>query len=217
MKNMLLGHLGDWAIDKNTLAAVKESVPIIADFYRGMGDSSPGDIPVRALISEPLKEVFTCPIFSEKFCEIMRDEIKHMTFIPNSDEDELRQIPECVLDGVILDSVKKAVLSIINPIIFSLWHTMIQDVHVQIANYNPKDKKKGAWHHDRSSDITIVIPLNTGQYKGGGTEFYGRGILPPLPNGHGVIFPAFTHLHRGLSVEGGDRYLMVIWLGAAHE
>jgi predicted 2-oxoglutarate/Fe(II)-dependent dioxygenase YbiX len=58
----------------------------------------------------------------------------------------------------------------------------------------------------------MVVPLNTGKYKGGGTEFFKRGIVDPLPNGSALIFPGFTHLHRGLPVEEGDRYLLVFWL-----
>ena len=212
MKNLLLGRLGAWSIDKNLLPLIRESIPLIKDFYEQKGLGTPKPLPVLSLVKEPLKEVFTCPIFSEKFCEIMRDEINHMTFTPNPNEDEFRQIPECILDGEILKSIEKATLAVINPIIWSLWQRTISDIHVQVAKYNPKDKQKGAWHHDTSSNITIVIPLNTGQYKGGGTEFYGRGSIPPLPNGHGVIFPSFTHIHRGLSVEEGDRYLLVFWL-----
>jgi predicted 2-oxoglutarate/Fe(II)-dependent dioxygenase YbiX len=33
-----------------------------------------------------------------------------------------------------------------------------------------------------------------------------------LPNGHALMFPSFTKMHRGLAVEKGDRYLLVFWL-----
>ena len=42
------------------------------------------------------------------------------------------------------------------------------------------------------------------------------GVVDPLPNGSALIFPSFTHLHRGLPVEEGDRYLLVFWL-VCHE
>ena len=83
---------------------------------------------------------------------------------------------------------------------------------VLLANYNLKDKKQGAWHHDASADISMVVPLNTGEYEGGGTEFFNRGTIYPLPTGNAMIFPSFTHMHRGLPVESGDRYLLVFWL-----
>jgi predicted 2-oxoglutarate/Fe(II)-dependent dioxygenase YbiX len=62
------------------------------------------------------------------------------------------------------------------------------------------------------ADISVVVPLNTGEYEGGGTEFHGLGKLKPLPTGHALIFPSFTKLHRGLPVQSGDRYLLVFWL-----
>jgi len=57
-----------------------------------------------------------------------------------------------------------------------------------------------------------VVPLNTGSYKGGGTEVHNYGTLKPLPSGHALMFPSFTNRHRGLPVDGGDRYLLVFWL-----
>ncbi len=80
-----------------------------------------------------------------------------------------------------------------------------------------KDKKQGAWHHDASADISMVVPLNTGEYQGGGTEFLNRGTVEPLPTGHALIFPSFTHMHRELAVESGDRYLLVFWLKCTEE
>jgi len=217
VKNLLLAHLGDWAVDKETLSKVKKAIPRIKDFYAGKGVHDPQ---VECLAKEVLKEVFTAPIFSDKFCNLVKDEIQNMNFVPNDDEDELRQIPEIILSERLPEfyaSLEKVVKSVINPIIWSIWQRTVEDIHVQVANYNPKGKVKGAWHHDHSSDITIVVPLNTGKYEGGGTEFYNRGSVPPLPNGHGLIFPGFTHLHRGLAVESGDRYLMVFWLKVKHE
>ena len=91
-------------------------------------------------------------------------------------------------------------------------HKSSDPATIQIANYNIVDKKQGAWHHDESADISVVVPLNTGYYKGGGTEFHNYGKLNPIPNGHALMFPSFTNLHRGLPVDSGDRYLLVFWL-----
>jgi len=33
-----------------------------------------------------------------------------------------------------------------------------------------------------------------------------------LPTGNALIFPSLTHMHRGLPVISGDRYLLVFWL-----
>jgi predicted 2-oxoglutarate/Fe(II)-dependent dioxygenase YbiX len=143
----------------------------------------------------------------------------YFDFTPNPEEDELRQIPEIVLEQFAPDiflSMMSVVYSVMNPIFMVLWQRYIETAYsIQIANYNLKDKQQGAWHHDQTADISVVVPLNTGDYKGGGTEFMGRGTIKPLPSGHALIFPSFTHMHRGLEVDKGDRYLLVFWLKTA--
>ena len=95
----------------------------------------------------------------------------------------------------------------------ALWQRDCKDpTTIQIANYNLVDKKQGAWHHDDSAEISVVVPLNTGSYKGGGTAFHNYGEIGPLPTGHALMFPSFINLHKGLPVESGDRYLLVFWL-----
>ena len=224
LKNLLLAYPSDWFLNKKTLEKAKASLPNIVDFYKSGGLEDPKESSLKTLISEPLKEVYTVPLFSEKFCQILLDEInnmqKHFAFTPNPDEDELRQIPEIVLSEKCPDlynSLLHVVESVINPILLTIWNRHVTGGNIQIANYNLKNKKQGAWHHDASSDVSIVVPLNTGDYKGGGTEFLNRGIIKPLPTGSGLIFPSYTHLHRGLAVEKGDRYLLVFWLNSEEE
>ena len=151
---------------------------------------------------------------------MMLDEIenmkRHFNFSPNPDEDNLRQIPEIVLSErcpELYNSMLGVALNVLNPIFMSIWQRYIDSASsIQIANYNLENKKQGAWHHDSSADISVVVPLNTGDYEGGGTEFFNRGVVEPLPRGHALFFPSFTHLHRGLAVGEGDRYLLVFWL-----
>jgi len=141
---------------------------------------------------------------------------KELAFETNQDEDILRQIPEIVLKEQCPELYRNmwfVVRTIINPMIMSIWQRDCEDpATIQIANYNIVDKQQGNWHHDESADISVVVPLNTGGYTGGGTEFHNHGTLKPIPNGHALMFPSFTNLHRGLTVEDGDRYLLVFWL-----
>lgn len=224
MKNLLLAHPSDWFINPEVVRLTRETLPEIKAFYDKDGDCEMGELPLKKIISEPLKEVYTAPIFSEKFVQILMDEIKNMeekiSFVPNDEEDELRQIPEIVLQDKCPElylSMMGVVESIFNPIFMTIWGRHVESGGVQIANYRPEGKRKGAWHHDISSDFTIVVPLNTGEYTGGGTEFMDRGIVQPLPSGSALMFPALTHMHRGLAVESGDRYLMVFWLKCGEE
>ena len=224
IKNILLAYPADWYIQKNTFDAVKESIQPIVDFYEDSGVSPRKNTKLDKIIEEPLKDVYTVPFFSKKFCEILLDEMKnleaHYGFKPNPEEDDLRQIPEITFQDncpQIFQSLMQTIYTIGNPIFLSIWNRHVDSGGIQIANYNLKDKKQGAWHHDASADISMVVPLNTGKYKGGGTEFLKRGTVEPLPTGHALIFPSFTHMHRGLAVESGDRYLLVFWLKCLQE
>ena len=223
-KNILLEHPADWYIDDQTFDAVQHSLSDIVNFYENQGNNNPVKNKLHEVIKEPLKDVYTVPFFSEKFCQILLDEMHNLEdfygFIPNPEEDELRQIPEITLQDncpEIYNSLFQTIYTIGNPIFLNIWNRHVNGGGIQIANYNLKDKKQGAWHHDASADISMVVPLNTGEYKGGGTEFLNRGTVEPLPTGHALIFPSFTHMHRGLSVESGNRYLLVFWLKCMEE
>ena len=223
-KNLLLTYPADWYIQKDTFDAVKDSIAPIVSFYEDSGVEPRKDTKLDKIIEEPLKDVYTVPFFSKKFCDILLDEMKnledHFGFVPNPEEDNLRQIPEITFQDncpQIFQSLMQTIYTIGNPIFLNIWNRHVDSGGIQIANYNLKDKKQGAWHHDASADISMVVPLNTGKYKGGGTEFLKRGTVEPLPTGHALIFPSFTHMHRGLAVESGDRYLLVFWLKCLQE
>jgi len=223
-KNLLLTYPADWYIQKDTFDAVKDSIAPIVSFYEDSGVEPRKDTKLDKIIEEPLKDVYTVPFFSEKFCDILLDEMKnlenHFGFQPNPEEDNLRQIPEITFQDncpQIFQSLMQTIYTIGNPIFLNIWNRHVDSGAIQIANYNLRDKKQGAWHHDASADISMVVPLNTGKYKGGGTEFLKRGTVEPLPTGHALIFPSFTHMHRGLAVESGDRYLLVFWLKCNEE
>ena len=224
LKNLLLANPADWFIEEKTLKLAKSSLPDLIDFYKSEGVEDPKELSLKLIIEEPVKDVYNVPLFSDVFCKLMMDEIenmqKHFSFSPNPNEDELRQIPEIVLNEMAPDlyaSLMNVVFSVVNPIFLTLWNRHVTGGGIQIANYNLKDKKQGAWHHDASADISMVVPLNTGDYVGGGTEFLNRGVVKPLPKGNALIFPSYTHLHRGLPVQSGNRYLLVFWLTTERE
>ena len=223
-KNLLLMYPNDWYVQKETLDAVRNSIQPIVDFYEDSGVNDRKETVLDKIIQEPLKDVYTVPFFSKKFCSVLLDEMhnleRHYGFNPNPEEDNLRQIPEITFQDncpQIFQSLMQTIYTIGNPIFLNIWNRHVDSGGIQIANYNLRDKKQGAWHHDASADISMVVPLNTGDYQGGGTEFLKRGTVEPLPTGHALIFPSFTHMHRGLAVESGNRYLLVFWLKCNEE
>lgn len=220
VKNYLLSMQSHWMINHTTYQAVQDSVPEIIKYKASAGVDSMGKTAVHDVIKRIHPDIYRVPLFRRKFCTLLMKEIGHMQreigFEPNSDEDELRQIPEIVLREhapELYRSMWFVVQTVLNPIFNAIWQRDCKDPStIQIANYNLRDKKQGSWHHDDSADISVVVPLNTGKYKGGGTAFHNYGEVSPLPTGHALIFPSFTNLHKGLPVESGDRYLLVFWL-----
>ena len=220
LKNYLLSMRSHWMINQSLYEAVQESMPDIAKFRASQGQLDLKRTAVQDHVQKIFPDVYRVPLFRRSFCKMLVEEIGHMRqeipFEPNPGEDELRQIPEIVLAEHVPElqrSMWFVVKNVLNPIFWALYQRNCADIgSIQIANYNLQDKKQGAWHHDSSADISVVVPLNTGEYEGGGTEFHQWGTLNPLPTGHALIFPSFTNLHRGLPVVSGDRFLLVFWL-----
>ena len=127
MSNLLLTQPSDWFIKDKTFQAVKDSQLDIVRFLKSQGQEDLGKLPLHAVIDEPIKDVYTAPIFSETFCDIFKDELQnikeHFNSEPNTEEDTLRQIPEIVLQEHIPDlyfSLMSVVSSILNPIFMGL-------------------------------------------------------------------------------------------------
>ena len=220
VKNFLLTIKAEWMLDKTTFELTKDAMSSLKEFQESEGEKDIKNV-LQEYITDHGQDIYSVPLFTKEFCTTMLDEIenmqKHFNFSSNEDEDRLRQIPEIFLQEKcpeLFNSMLGVVLNVMNPIFMSIWQRYCSTAAtIQIANYNVKDKKQGAWHHDQTADISMVVPLNTGDYKGGGTEFHGRTTIKPLPNGHALFFPSFTHMHRGLPVkDNGDRYLLVFWL-----
>jgi hypothetical protein len=220
LKNYLLSMQSHWMINQATYDAIQETVPIVAKYHADAGTEKMAKTPVHRMAKKIYPDVYKIPLFRRQFCKLLVKEIESMRkeigFEGNKDEDTLRQIPEIVLQQQCPDLYRNmwfVAQTVLNPIFMAIWQRSCGDpASIQIANYNLKDKKQGAWHHDESADISVVVPLNTGDYEGGGTEFHNHGAIKPLPTGHALIFPSFTHLHKGLPVGSGDRYLLVFWL-----
>ena len=220
LKNYLLSMQSHWMINQTTYQAVQDTLPMITRFKANQGQVDMGTTPIHKIVKKIYPEIYRVPLFRRQFCKLLVKEIEQMRkeigFVGNDEEDQLRQIPEILLQEQVPELYRNMwliVQTILNPMFNAIWQRDCKDPStIQIANYNLRDKKQGSWHHDDSADISVVVPLNTGKYKGGGTAFHNYGEVAPLPTGHALIFPSFTNLHKGLPVETGDRYLLVFWL-----
>ena len=220
LKNYMLSMQSHWHINQPLYESVQDSLPAIARFKAHRASEDLRKTPLMGHCKRVFPDVFRFPLFRREFCKMLLSEIQNMEieigFEPNQDEDELRQIPEIVLAEHVPELHRAmwfVVQNVLNPMFWCLFGRDCNDVaSIQIANYNLTDKRQGAWHHDESADISVVVPINSGDYEGGGTEFLRYGKVAPIPAGHALVFPSFTHMHRGLPVQSGDRYLLVFWL-----
>lgn len=174
IKNYMLSMQSHWFINQPVYRAVQESIPAIAKYRARKGVDDLENMPIQKLTKKIWPDIYRVPLFRRQYCKMLCEEIDNMRrvigFEPNSDEDELRQIPEIVLKDHVPELYRNmwhVVQNVLAPIIFSLYQREVTEIaSVQIANYNLKDKQQGAWHHDESADVSVVIPLNTGEYKG---------------------------------------------------
>lgn len=222
LKNHLLCVPAEWMLVPEVSESIEQTKPVVKKFMDDMefrNDAQPIDFPVMDHVSSHLPNVYSIPVFSDNFCMMVLDEINHIKktngFSVNENESKDVQIEEFVLSDKSPGwyyTMWQIIAGKINVVFSALFNKIVTDGVIQLANYNPKEITQTTWHHDGDADITMVVPLNTGDYEGGGTEFWNLGTVDPLPNGHGLIFPTYSHMHRGLPLKSGDRYLFVFWL-----
>jgi len=230
VKNALLLTPAEWMIDPEVSKAIEDTKPTLKNFHGWTPESTkpdtsfrdvakPEDFAILSHVTEHLPEVFSVPFFSENYCKLMLDEIQNIKdknlFKVNEGEEKDVQIEEFVFSVNSpgwYDVMFQLIYAKVNTIFEAIFHRKVNTGIIQLANYNPREVTQTSWHHDGGADITMVIPLNTSEYEGGGTEFWRKGVVDPLPNGHALMFPTFSNMHRGLPLKSGDRYLFVFWL-----
>lgn len=160
---------------------------------------------------------FTCPVLSAEGCAYFLELADKEEFKPNELEEPAYQIPELVFGGV----HKLAAMELAEEILWPLFHIMYGTApnhfsSIQLARY--RQGVGTGWHHDTDSEASAVISLAPGRHTGGGTALRPAGalapavVLPPLPQGHALLFNGRTTLHRGLPTTTGERNLLVYWM-----
>ncbi|WP_085589305.1 hypothetical protein [Pseudomonas sp. B14(2017)] len=163
--------------------------------------------------------VYSIPFLHPKYCDDLLTEIAAMSFAVNEDEEAEVQIPEITLADN-CPSLHSCLHGLFNKAVNPLTQVLYQLEQermssIQFAQYRPDNTAKGHWHHDRDSDITLVVALSD-FHKGGGTLVKPQGLgepfeVPQLPVGHGMLFQGSRTLHMGLPVTEGARNLLVFW------
>lgn len=179
------------------------------------GNQSAEDAPHKGYASG----VYSIPFLTPEYCEELLNEIALMSFAVNPDEEAEVQIPEITLKDNCpnlhsgLHGLFNHVVNPLSAILFQLEQTKMSSI--QFAQYRPDNTACGHWHHDRDSDITLVVALSD-FHKGGGTMVKPQGLgkpfeVPQLPQGHAMLFQGSRTLHMGLPVTEGARNILVFW------
>ena len=128
LKNYMLSMQSHWFVNQPLYKAVQESVPMIAEYRAREGVDRLARPPVSQLCKKIFPDVYRVPLFRRQFCKMLVDEIKHMEkeipFVPNDNEDELRQIPEIVLQEHVPELYRNmwfVVQNILNPVFNMLY------------------------------------------------------------------------------------------------
>lgn len=213
--NKDLRNLTPEIIEPEILKKSRESATLV-DKHIESKNTIDLELPIKDCITHHFNQVYSVPFYTKEFVDTLLKEIKELektiNYEPNLNEDELRRSPEISLNLKCPELMKQLMTSLHDigtPIFYSVFGRTFYQGTVHITKYDPT--WEGNWHHD-ACNISFVVPLNTGEYEGGGTKFHDGGIIKPLPTGHGLFHSSFSTLHKGLSITKGERYLLVFWL-----
>ncbi|XP_028923971.1 procollagen-lysine,2-oxoglutarate 5-dioxygenase 2 isoform X2 [Ornithorhynchus anatinus] len=179
------------------------------------------------LVEQPCPDVFWFPIFSEKACDELVEEMEHFgqwsggkhhdsrisggyENVP-TDDIHMRQIG---LENEWLHFIREFIAPVTLKV-FAGYYTKGFALLNFVVKYSPERQRSLRPHHD-SSTFTINIALNSvgEDFQGGGCKFirYNCSIESPR-KGWSFMHPGrLTHLHEGLPIKNGTRYIAVSFI-----
>ncbi|XP_006895182.1 PREDICTED: procollagen-lysine,2-oxoglutarate 5-dioxygenase 2 [Elephantulus edwardii] len=179
------------------------------------------------LVEQPCPDVFWFPIFSEKACDELVEEMEHYgqwsggkhhdsrisggyENVP-TDDIHMKQID---LENVWLHFIREFIAPVTLKV-FAGYYTKGFALLNFVVKYSPERQRSLRPHHDAST-FTINIALNNvgEDFQGGGCKFlrYNCSIESPR-KGWSFMHPGrLTHLHEGLPVKNGTRYIAVSFI-----
>lgn len=179
------------------------------------------------IVEQPCPDVFWFPIFSEKACDELVEEMEHYgqwsggkhhdsrisggyENVP-TDDIHMKQIG---LENVWLHFIREFIAPVTLKV-FAGYYTKGFALLNFVVKYSPERQRSLRPHHDAST-FTINIALNNvgEDFQGGGCKFlrYNCSIESPR-KGWSFMHPGrLTHLHEGLPVKNGTRYIAVSFI-----
>ena len=169
------------------------------------------------LVDEPATHVYTFPFFTKTFCDELIKLGEKQDW--KNDRHEFYPTTDNLLEVLDMDKVyNKLINQFVRPLAiwaYSLegksWDALTDESF--IIRYKPDEQSHLSLHHD-FSDITTLVNLNSGEFRGGGTYFpkYKVNVNPTEP-GIMTLHPGnITHKHGARPVIEGIRYVVVSFI-----
>ncbi|XP_051538136.1 procollagen-lysine,2-oxoglutarate 5-dioxygenase 2-like isoform X2 [Myxocyprinus asiaticus] len=179
------------------------------------------------LLEQPCTDVFWFPVFSEKACDELVEEMENYgTWSGGRHEDRritggYESVPTDDIHMKQIDYDKEwlhFIREFISPVtlkVFSGYYTKGYAIMNFVVKYTPDRQAYLRPHHD-SSTFTINIALNNKgmDFQGGGCRFHRYNCSIESPRkGWSFMHPGrLTHLHEGLPTTSGTRYIAVSFI-----
>ncbi|XP_060949665.1 procollagen-lysine,2-oxoglutarate 5-dioxygenase 2 [Limanda limanda] len=179
------------------------------------------------LLEQPCTDVFWFPVFSQKACDEIVEEMEHYGSWSGGNHEDKRitggyetvptddiHMKQIGYDKEWLHFIRE----FISPVtlkVFSGYYTKGYAIMNFVVKYTPERQAYLRPHHD-SSTFTINIALNNKDtdFQGGGCRFHRYNCSIDSPRkGWSFMHPGrLTHLHEGLPTTNGTRYIAVSFI-----
>lgn len=166
-----------------------------------------------AIVEEQGADIFTWPMFTKRFCEMIIEEAEHQATW-TVDRHEHYPTTDFLLKEIGLNDMYMRVLKEYGfRIAGHIWglsgDSWYKDMTAEnfMAKYTPTAQGHLNSHID-NSNYSITLALND-DFEGGGTYYHRQKTLIKAPTGHQCLFPMPTHKHSGRWIDDGIRYIIV--------
>ncbi|XP_029471734.1 procollagen-lysine,2-oxoglutarate 5-dioxygenase 2 isoform X2 [Rhinatrema bivittatum] len=179
------------------------------------------------IVEQPCPDVYWFPVFSEKACDELVEEMEHFGQWSGGKHRDIRisggyenvptddiHMKQIGLEPVWLHFIREFIAPVTLKV-FAGYYTKGHALLNFVVKYHPDRQRFLRPHHDAST-FTINIALNKkdSDFQGGGCRFHRYNCSIDSPRkGWSFMHPGrLTHLHEGLPVTNGTRYIAVSFI-----